>query len=71
MSEGAKTPIVSNKRLQEMGYKVAIWPSIATWGAALAIENIYKILKENDTTEGNFDKLYNFHEFNDKVDKKP
>lgn len=64
MSEGAKTPIVSNRCLQEMGYKVAIWPSIATWGAARAIEEIYRILKENDTTEGNFDKLYDFCEFN-------
>ncbi len=64
MSEGAKTPILPNKKLEEMGYKVAFWPSIATWSAALAIENMYKILKENDTTEGNFDKLYDFNEFN-------
>jgi len=64
MSEGAKTPIVSNQRLKEMGYKIVIWPSTATWGAASAIENLYTILKENGTTEGHFKQLYTFNEFN-------
>ncbi len=64
MSEGAKTPIVSNQQLQDMGYKVVIWPSTATWGAAKAVEDLYRILKENGTTEGYFNRLYDFREFN-------
>lgn len=64
MSESAKTPIVSNQRLQEMGYKIVIWPSTATWGAAAAIESLYTILKENGTTEGHFERLYTFSDFN-------
>src|SRR5699024_562220 len=31
MSEGAKTPLFDNHELQEMGYKIVVWPSSVTW----------------------------------------
>nr|WP_325212412.1 isocitrate lyase/phosphoenolpyruvate mutase family protein [uncultured Oscillibacter sp.] len=64
MSESAKTPIVSNRRLQEMGYKIVIWPSTATWGAAAAIERLYSVLRDKGTTEDCLGQLYTFSDFN-------
>ncbi len=67
ISEGSKTPIKSNKELEEYGYKLAIWPSSSTWTAAKAINNILSELKEKGTTAGALDSMYQFHEFNELI----
>ncbi|WP_130862749.1 isocitrate lyase/PEP mutase family protein [Bacilliculturomica massiliensis] len=67
MSEGAKTPILRNDQLEEMGYKLAIWPSSATWTAAKQIEIIYRELKKSGTTKEEADRMYIFHEFNELI----
>ncbi len=67
MSEGAKTPLRSNKELEELGYKLVIWPSSTTWSAAKAIHEVLKELKENGTTAGALESMYLFHEFNELI----
>ena len=64
MSEGAKTPLKSNKELEAMGYKLAIWPSSSTWTAAKAIHDVLETLKRDGTTEKALDSMYMFHDFN-------
>lgn len=64
MSEGAKTPIVNNRRLAELGYKIALWPSSTTWAIAAAIRDILQELKTKGTTEYCQDRLVTFREFN-------
>lgn len=65
MSEGAKTPIMTNQELEDLGYKLVIWPSSATWAAAKAIRDIFAELKEKGTTAGALDTMFLFHEFNE------
>ena len=67
MSEGAKTPLRNNAEIRNLGYKLVIWPSSATWAAARAIQEIYQILKDNGTTGEDLEKLILFHEFNDLI----
>lgn len=67
MSEGAKTPLRSNEEIKKNGYKIVIWPSSATWAAARAIQEIYRILKEKGTTGEDLDKMILFHDFNEVV----
>ena len=67
MSEGAKTPIRSNKEIEEFGYKLVIWPSSGTWAAAKALQDIYRIIKEKGTTAEDLDKMILFHDFNDLI----
>lgn len=67
MSEGAKTPIKTNKELEKLGYKLAIWPSSATWAAAKAIDTVFSELMEKGTTQGVLDKMYLFDEFNEMI----
>ncbi len=67
MSEGAKTPIVNNSELEKMGYKLVIWPSSATWMAAKQLELVYRVLKEDGTTDRVKECMYMFPEFNDLI----
>ena len=67
MSEGAKTPLRNNAEIRNLGYKLVIWPSSATWAAARAIQEIYQILKDKGTTGEDLEKLILFHEFNDLI----
>ena len=64
MSEGAKTPLLTNKDLQDLGYKIALWPSSVTWAAAKSIENVLKELMEKGTTVDVVKDMIAFHEFN-------
>lgn len=64
MSEGAKTPILTNAELQEMGYKIVIWPSSVTWAVAGAIKRTLQELKENGNTENLLNEMITFHDFN-------
>ena len=67
MSEGAKTPLKSNQELEDMGYKLVIWPSSSTWAAAMAIHDTLETLKRDGTTEKALHSMYLFHEFNDLI----
>lgn len=67
MSEGAKTPLRSNKELEELGYKLVIWPSSTTWAAAKAIHGVLDELKQHGTTQGALESMYLFHEFNELI----
>ena len=46
MVEGGRTPILPAKRLQELGYAIAIYPAIGFLAAAQALERVYTYLRE-------------------------
>ncbi|TCZ65438.1 isocitrate lyase/PEP mutase family protein [Roseicella aquatilis] len=46
MVEGGRTPILPARRLQEIGYAMAIYPAIGFLAAAAALEKAYAHLKE-------------------------
>ncbi len=64
MSEGAKTPLVTSKELQDLGYRVVIWPSSSTWAVGKAIEVVLRELRDKGTTAGVMEKMMVFPEFN-------
>jgi len=50
--EGGRTPILSAKRLQEIGYAIAIYPGLGFLSVAKALENVFKHLKEHGDSNG-------------------
>jgi len=53
MVEGGKTPVLKSEELENMGFKIVVYPLAGLFSAAGALVNIYKYVKENNTTLGN------------------
>lgn len=64
MADGGKTPIKSTTELEEMGYQVAIFPSITGLSAAAAVENALTVLKTEGSSKSPNIPLFDFAEFN-------
>jgi 2-methylisocitrate lyase-like PEP mutase family enzyme len=47
MVEGGRTPILSAKRLTELGFSIAIYPAIGFLAAAAGLERVYVHLRDN------------------------
>lgn len=67
MTEGGKTPILTGEELQEIGFKIAIYPCITVFAAAKAMKEVLADLKRENTSANILDKLDNFHDFNKSV----
>ncbi|MBI5287627.1 MAG: oxaloacetate decarboxylase [Chloroflexi bacterium] len=67
MIEGGKTPLLTYRELQELGYKMVVFPLSALLAAANAIEGVYAELYAKKTTAGVVDRLTSFHEFEEIV----
>jgi 2-methylisocitrate lyase-like PEP mutase family enzyme len=63
MADGGKTPIRSWTELKEIGYALAIYPSITGLAAAAAIENALRVFKAEGTSNSPNLPLFNFREF--------
>ncbi len=50
--EGGRTPILSAKRLAEIGYGIAIYPAVGFLAAAAALERVYGHLKAQGDSNG-------------------
>jgi 2-methylisocitrate lyase-like PEP mutase family enzyme len=62
MVNGGQTPLIPAKRLEEIGYRLAIYPVAGFLAAGAALENVYKGIKSNGIT-GDDVPLYPFAEF--------
>jgi methylisocitrate lyase len=60
MDEGTKTPLLTVQELEEMGYKIVIFPRSAPCAAAKAIQELMQVLKETGTTKGFIDRIVTF-----------
>jgi 2,3-dimethylmalate lyase len=60
MSEGGKTPLLSARELQEMGYRLVIYPRSAAGAAAKAIQDLMAVLKKEGTTKSFLDRMVSF-----------
>lgn len=67
MVEGGKTPFLSAKELEELGYKIVVYPLAGLFSATKAIENCFKHLKKNGTSKGYKDML-EFKDFEDVIE---
>lgn len=61
MIEGGKTPLLSAKELEELGYKLVVFPLSALFVSAYAIKNAFQALKDDGITKGN---MLSVEEFN-------
>ncbi|MDP3768110.1 MAG: oxaloacetate decarboxylase [Dehalococcoidia bacterium] len=63
MIEGGKTPLLTSADLQELGYKMVVYPLSALFAAARAAEQTYRALFEEKTTASRQDALVSLGEF--------
>ncbi len=64
MNEGGKTPLLTVRELEGMGYKIVIFPRSAPSAAAKAIQEIMKVLKNTGTTQDFTERIITFEERN-------
>lgn len=63
-AEGGKTPILTPRQLEEMGYSVVVYPGSCLFAAAWAVRHVMEELITNGTTLGYMDKMITFTDFN-------
>ena len=57
MTEFGRTPYLSAKRFEELGYAVVIWPASSLRVAARAIEDLYAHIRDHGGTAGLLDRM--------------
>ncbi|HET8745668.1 MAG TPA: isocitrate lyase/PEP mutase family protein [Ramlibacter sp.] len=63
MADGGKTPILPAKVLEEIGYSLAIYPSMTSLVAAAAMEKALRTLKEQGVSQAPSIDMFDFGEF--------
>jgi methylisocitrate lyase len=63
MIEGGKTPLLSSRELQELGYKMVVYPLSALFSAARAVEETYRTLYEEQSTAARAGAMTSLGEF--------
>src|SRR3990170_2732822 len=63
MIEGGKTPLLSSAELQQLGYKMVVYPLSALFAAARAVEETYGALYRDQSTAARQDAMVSFSEF--------
>ena len=64
MVEGGRTPMLSNSRLAEIGYALAIYPVAGLLSAAAALRTVYAHIRDTGSSLGSPAPLYPFAEMN-------
>ena len=62
MVEGGKTPILSHKELEKLGFKIVVYPLTGLFSSIKALTMSYNYLLINDTSAG-LDEMITFSEF--------
>ena len=60
MDEGTKTPLLKFGRLEEMGFKIVIYPRSAPCAAAKTIQDLMQALLDTQSTHGFADRMVSF-----------
>ncbi|MPZ59101.1 MAG: carboxyvinyl-carboxyphosphonate phosphorylmutase [Rhizobiales bacterium] len=63
MVEGGRTPLLSRTQLEEVGYKLAIFPGAGFLAAGAAMRSVYGEIKAKGSTSAWSGKLYPFSDF--------
>ncbi len=64
MVEKGKTPFLSGKQLEEIGYKIAIYPVSGLYAITKALNNMLQTLRRDDSTINYSENMVKFPEFN-------
>jgi methylisocitrate lyase len=62
--EGGKTPLLTVKELEELGFNVVVYPNVTVYATAWALKGLWEGLKKNGSTKHWLDKIIPFSEFN-------
>ena len=68
MIEGGKTPLLSSAELQELGYKMVVYPLSALFSAAKAVEETYRALFDEKSTASRQEAMVSLGEFEEMID---
>jgi len=63
MVEGGRTPVLDKKGLEDVGYRIAIFPALGFLSMGAALESSYKHLLKTGSSAGNPAPLYDFKKF--------
>jgi 2-methylisocitrate lyase-like PEP mutase family enzyme len=63
MVEGGRTPVLPKRRLEELGYSMAIYPGTGFLAVAQALERAFGVLKDKGSTDTLKEELYSFDRF--------
>jgi 2-methylisocitrate lyase-like PEP mutase family enzyme len=66
MVEKGKTPFLTGKELEDLGYKIVIYPASTLYAATRALTDMLAVLKSDDTTS-TYGSMVGFAEFNDLI----
>lgn len=64
MIEGGRTPNLTAKDLENLGYDIVLWPCTLTYTVAKAVYDVLRTLRDEGTTRSAHDKMMNFSQFN-------
>ena len=67
MVEKGKTPFLTAGELEQIGYKIVIYPVSTLYAATKAMTDLLEQLKQDDTTVNSLSKMVEFPQFNDLV----
>jgi len=63
MADGGRTPILPRARLEELSYRIAIFPATGFLATAKALDRVYGVLKEAGSSDTLGSELYSFDRF--------
>lgn len=67
MVEGGRTPLLTNQRLDELGYNLVIYPTASTYVTTKAMLDLMESLKREGTTASKIKDMVPFAQFNDLI----
>lgn len=62
--EGGKTPLVTTRELEELGFNVVVYPNATVYATAWALKGLWETLKKEGTTRSFTDRMICFDDFN-------
>lgn len=62
--EGGKTPLLTTKELEALGYNIVVYPNAPVYAAAWALKELWSTLKREGTTKNFTDRMISFDDFN-------
>ena len=65
MVEGGRTPLLSKAELEEIGYKIAIFPALGFLATGAALRNVFGELKRQGSSKSMSTPLYDFKAFSE------
>ena len=63
MVEGGRTPLLSREELEDIGYKIAIFPALGFLATGAALQNVFAELKRQGSSKSLATPLYDFKKF--------